>query len=405
MLQVADRMFADIKGLAIDETLANGHVMRPANTVGVQGLTDQEAPAMLATGRPVRAKAPAVRFDHDAFAAAMDQALETNMTGYYWELRQSGTRVVTGSNMYARRPVDDAAPWNAERVMHVGSCSKLITAMAMTRVMAEHGISLDQPIAPYLPTYWIKGINVNAITFRELMTHTGGFMTGTSQSDFGFMKLEVAVGAPNRGTYQYENMNFGLCRILLAVINGNIARTMVFPINNDLYWDYITIAAYEQYCQSKVFQPASVADASLKHGPLGALAYNWPVGSGHGWDSGDLSTMSGGAGWHLSAHSLIRLLGAFRRGGSIVGEAQAQAMLDAGVGVDGVRKSALGNYYMKNGKWQQGEGFAQQTEQALAYFLPGDMELVALANSRYGILDSSFAGVVNQIYADAIKPI
>jgi hypothetical protein len=31
------------------------------------------------------------------------------------------------------------------------------------------------------------------------------------------------------GHYHYENMNFGLCRILLAIINGNIDKDFKIP--------------------------------------------------------------------------------------------------------------------------------------------------------------------------------
>jgi hypothetical protein len=79
----------------------------------------------------------------------------------------------------------------------------------------------------------------------------------------------------------------------------------------------------------------------------------------------------------------------------------AQAMLDAGFGIDLIESTNLGTLYNKNGLWQSG---ASQTEQSLAYFLPRDMELVVLANSPIGNLGQFFRDVVTNIYLDNITP-
>ena len=59
-------------------------------------------------------------------------------------------------------------------------------------------------------------------------------------------------------------MNFGLCRILLATINGNVSTGATFtlpflPNWNDVAWDYTTIQAYAKYVRDHVFAPAGVA--------------------------------------------------------------------------------------------------------------------------------------------------
>jgi CubicO group peptidase (beta-lactamase class C family) len=111
--------------------------------------------------------------------------------------------------------------------MHVASCSKLITAIALTKLLNDSRLSYDTPIVGFLPSYWAKGPNVNTITFRHLMTHTSGLgVAGQSDSDFEFMKTRVAAGGvPAPAPYMYQNMNFGLCRILIATIAGKpVAR-------------------------------------------------------------------------------------------------------------------------------------------------------------------------------------
>ena len=80
--------------------------------------------------------------------------------------------------------------------MHVASCSKLITAMAMTKLLNDKRVWFDTPIIGFLPTTGPRA-DVNTITFRQLMTHTSGLgIAGRSDSDFEFMKSRVAAGAP-----------------------------------------------------------------------------------------------------------------------------------------------------------------------------------------------------------------
>ena len=90
------------------------------------------------------------------------------------------------------------------------------------------------------------------------MTHTSGLAYGAtnSRSDFEWMKSQIAAGTTRIGQYSYQNMNFGLCRILLATINGNIPVDWTMPgwlgwlfgnEFNDIFWDLITIRAYAAY--------------------------------------------------------------------------------------------------------------------------------------------------------------
>ena len=103
------------------------------------------------------------------------------------------------------------------------------------------------------------------------------------------MKSAIAGGIDidNLGQYNYQNLNYGLCRMLLPVINGNINKNANFgsfpfpdwPFSNlnDNVWDVVTISAYEAYLQAKVFQPSGVVGATLDHPPECALAYRDPT--------------------------------------------------------------------------------------------------------------------------------
>jgi hypothetical protein len=375
--------------------------MQPPHTRGVitsRGLeegTTKFAPRDLPAG-------VTLGFNTDGFVAALNTALAGNTAGYVMQLRQHGRPIASAQVNWAKRPADGSEAWAQTVRMHVASCSKLITAIAMTRTLAAHGLPASTKIIDYLPTYWSKGPNIDKITFAELMTHRSGFRVSGSDMSYPTMKAEVAAGvtSANLGTYSYQNTNFAICRILLPVMNGTIPANTTFPpATEDQEWDFITVSAYAAYVAQNLFQPAGVSGPSLTHPSPDAFAYAFPPAAG--WDSGDLTSESGGAGWHMSVDDLLDVMGTFRRQGTIMSPAAAQTMLDDSFGIDLIEATQLGTLYNKNGLWRSG---AQRTEQSLAYFLPRDMELVVLANSPIGTADQFFRDVVTNIYLDNITP-
>jgi hypothetical protein len=399
MQTVAERTLLP-SGLIVDHATAAARVMQPPNTRGVvsaRGL--EEGAKIVPRDRPALVT---LGFNTDGFASALNAALAANTAGYVMQLRQHGQPIASARVGWAKRPSDGPESWTQAVRMHIASCSKLITAMAMTRTLATHGLPASTKIAGYLPTYWAKGPNIDKITFANLMTHTSGFRVNGSDMSYPTMKAQVAAGVTdaNLGTYSYQNMNFGLCRILLPVMNGTIPANTTFPPPiEDQAWDQATVDAYAAYVAQHLFQPAGVSGPTLTHPDPDALAYAFPPADG--WNSGDLTTESGGAGWHMSVDDLLDVMGCFRRQGAIMPPAAAQAMLDAGFGIDVIESTHLGTLYNKNGAWGSGAG---QAEQSLAYFLPRDMELVVLANSPVGNPGQFFRDVVTNIYLDNIQP-
>jgi CubicO group peptidase (beta-lactamase class C family) len=398
---------AESKSFSIEPARLAAHVIRPphtANIISSRGREEGEPYPQIEF--PVDQE---YQFDAAGFAQQLDAALSNSVVGYVMQLRQNGTSIETRQRNWAKTPTGGSEDWTPDVRMHVASCSKLVTAIAMTKLLIQKNISANDFIIGYLPDYWSKGRNIEKISFRLLMTHRSGFNTGNSNSDFQTMKSVVAAGVNDPGSgnglgdYVYANMNFGICRILMAVINGNISAGTVFPPpptdSNDRSWDLTTIEAYAQYVRDNVFSPAGATGPTLTHPPLDALAYPFPS-SGNGWDSGDLSTVSGGVGWHMSRDELLDVMGIFRRAGTIVNAAQAQTMLDNGFGIDVQLTTPLGTLYNKNGFWQNDVGCK---EQSLAYFLPQDMELALLANSPVGAADQFFRDLVTNIYLANIK--
>jgi CubicO group peptidase (beta-lactamase class C family) len=388
-------------GFAFDHAAAAAHVMQPSHTRGVFSSRGLEEGITKFTPRPKPAGVT-LSFNTDGFVAALNAALAANTAGYVMQLRQHGQPIASSQVGWAKEPSDGLESWAQSVRMHIASCSKLITAIAMTRTLAEHKLPPSTKIIDYLPAYWAKGPNIDKITFAQLMTHKSGFRATDSDMSYPTMKSLVANGVTtaNLGHYSYQNTNFAICRILLPVMNGAIPANTTFPApTEDQLWDFATVTAYAAYVAQHLFQPAGVPGPTLTHPDPDALAYAFPAGAG--WNSGDLTTESGGAGWHMSVDDLLNVMSCFRRQGTIMSPAAAQSMLDDSFGIDLIQSTNLGKLYNKNGLWRSG---ANQTEQSLVYFLPRDMELVVLANSPIGSSGQFFRDVVTNIYVDNIAP-
>ena len=262
-----DRLDAALKliqGVRLDEAMIRAHVMRPENVLGVssdRGRDDPRVPAAIG-GPPV--VHPGYALDVRGFLDAIEAQLNDCVAGYAMRLTENGSTIATVE--WAKEPQDGSENWTPDTRMHVASLSKIVTAIAMTRLLSEAGIPPSTPIIDYLPGYWVKGPNVDQITFAELMTHTSGLAYGATRarSDFEWMKSQIAAGTtrtrrvllpehelrvvPDPARHDQRQHPRGL----------DVARTGsagCWPEFTDTFWDLITIRAYASYVASHVFAP------------------------------------------------------------------------------------------------------------------------------------------------------
>lgn len=330
------------------------------------------------------------RLDTEQLGRDLHNLLSPCVAGYAMQLRQYGRVLFDRRWQWARTAADGALAWSPGVQMHVASVSKLITAMAMTKLLRSRAISPDARIARWLPPHWPRGPGVDRITFRQLLTHTSGLVAldEPGLGDYQFMKDQIALGVV--GGMGYRNINYTLCRILVSTIDAPYLFPLI-PGTTDAYWDLTTIRYYQRYVQENIFDPAGVVSGfvnTTEH----ALAYPFPV-TGSGWASSDLSTMSGAVGWHLSVDDLLTIMAAFRRWNTIVDPSSAQLMLDRGFGIDATRDTLIGRIYAKGGFWSA-DGTGRVVQQANVVFLPRGMELAILANSTRCTPNMGFLGPV-----------
>lgn len=345
------------------------------------------------------------RLNVEAFAAAVHDVMKGRTAGYIMQVRQNGSPIYNNVWEWAQTPLDQKKAWTENTRMHVASVSKFLTAIGLVKLLDSKGISYDAKIVTYLPAYWAKGANIDKITFRHLLIHKSGFRGESSDSDYLFMKSNVAAGVSSGdigSEYDYENMNYGLMRILIPVINGDISADQAFPAPyRDPAWDSITIAFYRDYMQDKVFSPAGVANVDFTPLPFAAgsaLAYKWPL-TDNGWNSGDLKTVAGGAAWRLSLKELLDVMNHFRRKNTIISSQKAQEMLDDYFGIDQVKETPAGKIYNKNGRWRNNG----RTEQSVAYFLPNGMEVAVFVNSPIGTEGYSLRNTIRDAFLSSLS--
>ena len=333
------------------------------------------------------------------------------MVGYILQIRHHGNLVYLLVWSWAQTPADQGKAWNEDTRMHIASISKFLTAVGLVKSLLSNQLSYDDKIIDYLPAHWSKGNYIDKIKFRHLLRHESGFSTGpgTGPLDYAFMKGKVAAGVSSVGSYDYENMNFCLCRILIPIINGEISKNANFisdPDLNDKAWDAVTIYHYKNYMQTNVFTPAGVNNATFE--PLAvdqkALAYPLPYDNTKGWNSGDLATASGGAGWRLSVKELLNVLNHVRRKNTIITKQTAKYMFNNRFGTDKpIVDTPGGRIFHKNGYWQHTSGGGTAwVEQCVALFLPDEMELAVFVNSRVGIQDFFLRSIMTDAFINSL---
>ncbi len=342
-------------------------------------------------------------------------ALGPNVNGYALEMRSNGQTIGLLQWGWARNPdVGDqpALGWNSNRRMHVASIAKFMTAVALAHQF-ENTQDLDStdPIMPWLPDYWDKNAGVNAnVTFAHLLNHFSGYSTGNaSDTDWAVMKSQVENGANPMifNTGDYENLNFGLIRIMIATIGGYIDPSFDAGSEslNDFIWDLISMAAYEDYLRTYVFNPVG-ASPTLTRNDQTVLAYDFAT-SGPGGEllepglsTSDMFCCAGGIGWHMTIDEILDITRSFRQG-LIVSQANAQQLLNQSWGLNspfnGVSTPA-GPLYWKPGAWIQN----QQEEQAVLLVAPNNMEIVVFVNSPVSAQNTSLQGLMTTLFQNNI---
>jgi CubicO group peptidase (beta-lactamase class C family) len=242
---------------------------------------------------------------------------------------------------------------------NIASVSKTVTAVALIRALADTpDASLGSPFAPFLPSHWSVNGSLKSITFKQLLQHRSGFkFGGVSYSE---MKghMEAGVNVADIGTYDYNNVNYGIMRLLIPRLAGypvvQIAPTTtgyllsLLESSQDLQF----ANCYIDYTQKKVWDKTGVTPtmACKPTDTYPALCYQYPPTLAKGGHFGDMTVTCGSRGWNASSYQLNAFQRTLHQSAAILPEWLTKMMIDEKLGYDKIGTTANGfTYYWKNG--------------------------------------------------------
>ena len=176
---------------------------------------------------------------------------------------------------YGVRDVATNAPVTPETRFRIASMTKSFTAVAILQLRDAGKLSLDDPVAKYIPelaklAYPTKDSPV--ITIRHLLTHSEGFpednpwgdrqMAQTNAEMDRWMRAGIPFSNAPGIAYEYSNYGFAILGRIVARVSGQ---------------------PYDQYVTAKILKPLGMTSSTLRveDVPKEHIAY------GYRWEGGD----------------------------------------------------------------------------------------------------------------------
>jgi hypothetical protein len=242
--------------------------------------------------------------------------------------------------------------------INVASVSKVLTTIGVLQSLDRRGLTINAKISPFLYADWVKGPNIDTITFRDLLTHKSGFrMPICGQfTSYAELRAQIANGVTlaDKAVASYNNCNFGIFREMLPFME-DWAGVAFYPSEPDTQRAAESAAFYIYYMNLKVFHPIGIASDCKPPLTDHILSYPFSAGAVHGDDFGDFTLKCGAGGWQLSAADLHKILVNLIRGDELLPHFQKELMTHDKLGWDNsVRNDCPDPYPCKNGAFENG---------------------------------------------------
>ena len=140
-------------------------------------------------------------------------------------------------------PRDEWEPMRTDTIFDLASVSKLFTSIAVVQLIEEGHVSLESPVAAYLPEFAAHG--KEAVTVRQLLTHTSGYASWLplwsawpDQASRIEAVLEHPLADPAGSTYRYSDLNLITLGVLVERLRGEpldavVRRHITTPLGMD----------------------------------------------------------------------------------------------------------------------------------------------------------------------------
>lgn len=343
----------------------------------------------------------------DAMVAGVNSRLD-DAVGYAYTIARNGQVVAEDGVGQARRAVDGTRAFTPTTRLEVMSVTKNMTAIALLKLLQAEAVSIDSPIARWLPLDWpkaggFKRASQTPITFRHLLTHTSGVNqaivaappgSGVGNSWSGLRAL-VALGAtPNAAPDNYKNANYALMRVLIPRLTGQRVVTEQRAYKRYLLW-----------LNEAVFEPSGVASVSCweSDDSNAALTYNVADPAAAGWlverEGAERVHCGGHTGLHLSSRDLARVLVHLRHTTALLPADARAAMLADRLGWNEGSNNGDGRTDTLNVWWHGGDGDFNGGREihTCVMALPQGYEAALVVNSQPG----GACGVLLDSYKEA----
>jgi CubicO group peptidase (beta-lactamase class C family) len=122
-------------------------------------------------------------------------------------------------------PRDQWEPMRTDTVFDLASVSKLFTSIAVVQLIEEGRVSLESPVAAYLPEFAANG--KAGVTVRQLLTHTSGFTSWLplwSKWPDKATRIKAVMDQPLTNapgsTYLYSDLNLITLGVMVEKLRG-----------------------------------------------------------------------------------------------------------------------------------------------------------------------------------------
>lgn len=281
-------------------------------------------------------------FDLDRFEANIVDAFGPQTVGYQYAIGRDGVLARASGFGLTGLARTNADPPNTSQVaskeMNIASISKTITATVLLRLLEQRNVSVDSPIAAWLPANWVLGAGIGPVpagpqlSFRELLTHRSGLNANLNTS-YRFADLQnyaaAGIAAGDKLITTYQNANFAMFRVAIPYLrygaNGvnNIAALVPFAP-----FDEVIAGLYIETVRDLAFAPTGfVQGGCVASDANPTLSYPFPSNGAAGIQPGDWITRCGSGGWYLSSVELLGVM-AFRRYSNLILSPAARQLMD-----------------------------------------------------------------------------
>jgi CubicO group peptidase (beta-lactamase class C family) len=287
--------------------------------------------------------------------------------GYVYQVAQNGAVVAQGAAGNARMPTDGTKPWTITTRMNLASVSKSVTAVALLKLLAATGHSVNDPFYPLIESKCPShGSGVDTVTFANLLTMKSGMVPDggslhfpPGQDIWSYLTTYLQkglVGTPGV-TYAYSNTNFTILQAIISLLVQSGGGDGIAP--------------YVQYVTSQVLVPMGIdmADFNPVPDPQGQATLCYGLNdtrSGSYWSQ--FPCVAAG-GWVSSIPSILKFAIGVRNN-VVLPAATTASMLLNGYGFY-TYNGIYGQYFHHNGELVSGASPLQGLITGLVHLVEG----------------------------------